>query len=352
MKARSILKNILTALALLALATLLGYPLKLLDVEEHVTTVFVFAVFMISLLTDGYVYGLVSAAVGTLAINYIFTFPYLAFDFITPVNLVSAAVMALISVLTSALTTKLKRYLKAREDAERERMHANLLRAVSHDLRSPLTTIYSAAATLMTKNDKLGDAERETMLRNICEDSEWLIRMVENLLSVTRLDSGEVSLEKTSVVVDELVDSAMTKFLMRHPNAHVDIELCDEPVFVSVDSLLVEQVIINLLENAQLHAKSMTQLSLSVSAVGENAVFEVADDGCGISEDILHRLFHGGLAVRHDISDSSKRSAGIGLTLCASIIKAHGGEISAENRKSGGALFRFTLKKEDTDIGE
>lgn len=352
MKARTVVKSTAISLFLLAAATSLSILLRQLDVEEHITTVFVFAVFLISLLTGGYAYGLASAAVGTLAINYIFTYPYLAFDFITPVNLVSAAVMALLSVLTSALTTKLKLYLRAREDAERERMHANLLRAVSHDLRSPLTSIYSAAATLKSRGERLTDAQRDAMLGNICEDSEWLIRMVENLLSVTRLDSGDVSLERRAVVVDELVDSAMTKFLMRHPSTNVDVELCDEPLFVSVDSLLVEQVIINLLENALFHAKSMTELTLSVRARGDDAVFEVADNGCGIPEDMLHQLFRGGITAHREVSDNSKRSAGIGLTLCASIIKAHGGEISAENRRNGGALFRFTLKREDMCDGE
>lgn len=325
--------------------------LRNLDVEEHITTVFVFAVFLISLITKGYVYGLVSAGVATLLINYIFTYPYLAFDFITPVNLVSAVVMAVLSLLTGALTTKLKRHLSAKEEAERERLRANLLRAVSHDLRTPLTAISVAASALISGDEKLSGTQRKTMLANIKDDSESLIRMVENLLSVTRIDNGEVKLTKDSVIVDELVDSAMTKFLMRHPNANPTVELEDEPLSVSVDSMLIEQVIINLLENALFHAKSMTLLTLRVFSLNGRVVFEVADNGCGIPEDMLKQLFSGGVMHR-DSPDSSVRSAGIGLTVCASIIRAHGGEITAENRRTGGALFRFILDREDTPDGE
>lgn len=351
MKARSIAKNTMISLLFLASATVAGILLRRLDVEEHITTVFVFAVFLISLITKGYVYGLVSAGVATLLINYIFTYPYLAFDFITPVNLVSAVVMAVLSLLTGALTTKLKRHLSAKEEAERERLRANLLRAVSHDLRTPLTAISVAASALLSGDEKLSGAQKKTMLENIKDDSESLIRMVENLLSVTRIDNGEVKLTKDSVIVDELVDSAMTKFLMRHPNANPTVELEDEPLSVSVDSMLIEQVIINLLENALFHAKSMTSLTLRVFSLNDRVVFEVADNGCGIPEDMLKQLFSGGVMHR-DSPDSSVRSAGIGLTVCASIIRAHGGEITAENRRTGGALFRFILDREDTPDGE
>ena len=111
------------------------------DVKEHITTIFIFAVFLISLLTDGYFYGVFAAFVGTVAVNYAFTFPYFAFNFTIPENLVSAIIMIVISLMTSALTTKLKKWQTIKAEAEREKMRANLLRAVSHDLRTPLTTI-------------------------------------------------------------------------------------------------------------------------------------------------------------------------------------------------------------------
>lgn len=124
----------------------MSVELQQLDVEEHITTSFVFAVFMISLLTQGYVYGVFVAFIGTVAVNFAFTYPYFAFDFINPVNLISAVIMLAVSIITSLLLTRIKQHEAAKAEGERERMRANLLRAVSHDLRTLLTTIYSASA--------------------------------------------------------------------------------------------------------------------------------------------------------------------------------------------------------------
>lgn len=349
---KDLIKNLMISIGILSIAIVLSELFQKIGVEEHITTIFVFAVFLISLFTEGYVYGVAFAVIGMFAINYVFTDPYFAFDFITPVNLISAVIMVLLSVITSTLTTKIKRHEATKAESERERMRANLLRAVSHDLRTPLTTIYSASSTLRNKKDVLTEKQQDSMLQNIQEDSEWLIRMVENLLSVTRIDNGAVKIEKTPTIVDELVDSVMTKFLMRHPEQSVNTEIADEIIVISVDTILIEQVIINLLENAVYHAENMTELSFRVFTLGNQVIFEVLDNGCGIAEDQLKHIFEGGYGIRQDSSDGKKRFAGIGLSVCASIIKAHGGEITAENRKSGGALFRFTLAKEENTDGE
>lgn len=352
MKKQNHMKNILISVPILLVAIVLGILFQHLNVTEHITTIFVFAVFLISLFTEGFLYGIIASVIGTFAINYIFTYPYFAFDFITPVNMTSAVIMVTSSVLTSMLTTQVKRHEATKAEIERERMRANLLRAVSHDLRTPLTTIYSASSTLRTKRDALTLEQQDRMLQNIQEDSEWLIGMVENLLSVTRIDNGEVNLIKTPAIVDELIDSAITKFLKRHPEQEVNIELSDELIFVSIDPLLIEQVLLNLLDNAVYHATGMTQLTLRVFPQAEQAVFEIIDDGCGIPEEKLKHIFSGEYGQKQDVSGQHKRFAGIGLAVCASIIKAHGGEISAHNLAEGGAVFRFTLSKEEPFDGE
>lgn len=124
------------------------------EVQEHVTTIFVFAVFLISMLTKRYAYGIIAAFIGTVAVNYAFAFPYFELDFITPANLISGIIMIVLSVLTSALITKLKKHEAMRAESEREYMRANLLRAVSHDLRTPLTTIYGSSTTLLDKKTR------------------------------------------------------------------------------------------------------------------------------------------------------------------------------------------------------
>ena len=252
-----------------------------------------------------------------------------------------------IAVLTGMLTTRVKQHKAAKAESEKERMRANLLRAVSHDLRTPLTTIYSASSTLLDKREQLTDQQRDLMLKSIQEDSEWLVRMVENLLSITRIGSERIEIAKTPVILDELIDSAMTKFHSRYPGQEVALELPEDMVAIPVDAILIEQVLINLLENAVLHAEGMTTLSLRVFTLGRQAIFEVADNGCGIREDRLSHIFSGSYEALESTPDGRKRNAGIGLSVCATIIKAHGGEITAENRRGGGALFRFTLGKED-----
>lgn len=312
-------------------------------VDEHISTLFAFAVFLISMLTQGYVYGIVSAFFSTLAINYAFTFPYFAFNFTIPVNLISALVMITIALLTGALTTKVKYHEAIKAESEKEHIRANLLRAVSHDIRTPLTTIYGSAATLLESKDDLSETQKENILKGIKEDSDWLVRMVENLLSVTRIDSGKVKILKTPTVVDELIDSVLVKFKKRYPEQKVLVTLPEELMIVPMDPLLIEQVLVNLLENAVMHADGFDCLSLCVSHQDGRAVFEVQDNGCGIPAEKLPKLFETYFEPDNNVADGKKRNAGIGLAVCAAIIRAHDGEICAENPPEGGAVFRFML---------
>lgn len=312
-----------------------------------IPAIFILGSFLISILTDGYTFGIVSALISMLAVNYAFTFPYFSFNFSIQENMVSAVIMIIISVITCAMTTKLKKQEALRAETETERMRANLLRAVSHDLRTPLTTIYGAGSALLDGGDGFSKEQKEKMLRGICTEAQWLSRMVENLLSITRLDGGNVSLIKTPTVLDELIDSVLVKFNKRYPEVEVTTELPDEFVIIPMDAMLIEQVIFNLLENAALHAEGMTKLVLNVHTAGNRAMFAVSDNGCGIEPERLKNIFNG---VSGGVSaDCQKHNAGIGLSLCATIIRAHGGTISAENAKYGGAVFRFELDTEDDE---
>ena len=346
MKIKKALKDILVFFFALGFALVLSIQFQAWNVEEHITTIFVFAVFLISLLTDGYVYGVVASVVGMFAINFIFTYPYLAFDFINPVNLISAVIMVAISMITSLLVTKIKQHDASKAENERERMRANLLRAVSHDLRTPLTAIYSASTMLKENKAALTEQQQAQMLGNIQEDAQWLVRMVENLLSVTRIDNSTMKINKVPTILDELIDSVVSKFSAQYPDQKINVSIPDEIVVVPMDTILVEQVLRNLLENAVFHAKGMTELSLRVYTLRNQAIFEIVDNGCGIDENKLKHIFTCYYESQKDVVRGTKRFAGIGLSVCATIIKAHGGTITAENRKTGGALFRFTLEKE------
>ena len=346
MKKKNGFKNIIIFFIVLGFALVLSIQFQAWNVEEHITTIFVFAVFLISLLTDGYVYGVTASIVGMFAINFIFTYPYFAFDFINPVNLISAVIMVAISMITSLLATKIKRHEASKAENDRERMRANLLRAVSHDLRTPLTAIYSASTMLKENKAVLNEQQQAQMLGSIQEDAQWLIRMVENLLSVTRIDNSTMKIKKIPTILDELIDSVVSKFSAQYPDQNINVSIPDEIVVIPMDTILVEQVLRNLLENAVYHAKGMTELSLRVYTLRNQAIFEIADNGCGIDENKLKHLFTGCYETQKDTGQGSRRYAGIGLSVCATIIKAHGGAITAENQKTGGALFRFTLEKE------
>ena len=337
---RDIVITVLSLACAFGLSLLFQY---IFDVQEHITTVFVFAVFLVSLLTEGYLYGVLAAFVGTIAVNYAFTFPYFAVNFAIPVNLISGIVMIAIAILTCALTTKLKYHEATKAESEKERMRANLLRAVSHDLRTPLTTIYGSSTTLLENSSAMTEEQKRKIAVGIKEDSEWLIRMVENLLSITRLDSGQVKITKTPTVLEELIDSVILKFRKRYPGQTVDLELPDDVVIIPMDAILIEQVLVNMLENAVQHALGMTCLNLRVFTLDNRAIFEIKDNGCGIPPKRLETLFSGYYTQDHEIADSQKKNAGIGLSVCASIINAHGGSIKAENVKTGGAVFRFAL---------
>ena len=341
-----------TVVMLLLLLLTFGISIILQNVFhiwEHITTLFVFSVFIISLITHGYIYGVLSAFIAVIAINYAFTYPYFDVDFSAPASIVSAVVMLIIAILTGAFTTRLKQWQAIKSEGEKERMRANLLRAVSHDLRTPRTTIYGASSSVLDSYDKLNDTQKIQLIQGIKEDSQWLIRIVENLLSITGIDSGKLKLLKAPVVLEELIDAVILKFKKRYPEQSVELEIPEDIVVIPMDAILIEQVIINILENAVHHARGFTRLLLRVFVLDKTAIFELADDGCGIPKDKLPTLFTGYGDLLDNNADTQKRNAGIGLSVCATIIKAHGGTITAENAKNGGAIFRFSLATEDNN---
>ena len=317
------------------------------DTQTLIPMTFVLGVFIISWLTQGFFWGIAASLIGVLAVNYAFTFPFYAFDLITPECVASAVVMLIVSIVTGMLTTQIKHQERIKREAERERMRGNLLRAVSHDLRTPLTSIYGAGSAVIENYHSLTDEQKLALLKDVREDSQWLIRMVENLLSVTRIDGEKVKITKIPTVLEELIDTVLVKFRKRCPDQQVQVQIPEEFVSIPMDAMLIEQVLINILENAVDHAKGMTKLTLTVSTEGGYAHFTVRDDGCGIAPDRLDKLFTGYLDRPNVPTDGSRSNMGIGLSVCASIIKAHGSEICARNPEDGGAEFTFKLEMEE-----
>ena len=308
--------------------------------------IFVLGVFLVSWRTQGYLWGIAASLISVLAVNWAFTYPYWAFDLISPECISSAVVMLIVSNMTGALTTRLKKQEKLKAEAEKERMRGNLLRAVSHDLRTPLTSIYGSCSVMMENYDDLTKDKQLQLLSEIRGDAKWLNRMVENLLSVTRVGADTVRLSKQSTSLEELIDTLLVKFRKHYPQQKVTVCLPEEFVSIPMDPVLIEQVLMNLLENAVFHARGMRNLWLQVETKNKQAVFSVADDGCGIASEKLDHLFTG-LLDSNTPADSTRSNMGIGLSVCRTIIKAHGGELEAANRPEGGAVFSFALEMED-----
>lgn len=349
MKYKQIIKDLSFSVITLLITYFLSYYMQFVfDTDTLVPTMFVLGVFFISRQTEGYVWGVLASLVSVMLVNFTFTAPYFEVDFITPVNMFAALVMLLIAIMTSALTTQIKQQEKIKAESERERMRGNLLRAVSHDLRTPLTSIYGATSVIIDNYDSIDKEKQLQLLGEINEDSQWLIRMVENLLSVTRIDNSVTKLAKDTVVLDELIDSVIVKFNKHYPNQKVTVNIPDEFMRIPMDPILIQQVLMNIMENAVVHAKGLTEINLLVYIEDDSVIFEVADDGCGIPEDRLHHLFTGYLERDENVpTDGSRNNMGIGLSVCSTIIKAHGGKIYAKNRPEGGALFGFLLELED-----
>jgi len=230
-------------------------------------------------------------------------------------------------------------------ESEKEKMRSNLLRAISHDLRTPLTGILGASSAILENGSSFDKQTHDKLVFNIKEDSQWLIRMVENLLSVTRINEGTMNVTKSPEAAEEIVAEAISRIRKRFPERKISVSVPEDLLMVPMDGTLIEQVLINLLENAIKHSPEDTVVEVEVKAESQYALFEVRDNGEGIAEEDFPYLFESYVPNGKRSSDSS-RGMGIGLSICMSIIKAHRGKLEAANRSEGGAVFLFKLPLE------
>ena len=339
--------------------------------ENNSALVFVLAVVMISLLTEGYVYGIASSIIGGFCINYFFMVPYAAFSLSYTGYPVAMISMIAISCVVCALTTRVKNQraeairrekrtkslyeLNERLNAEkaaiqlesaRETIRGNILRAVSHDLRTPLTSISGAASVLL--NSPEVSPQNVAMLRDIKNDADSLIIMVENLLSITRIQDGNIPLKKHEEMLEEVAGDAILTTRRRFPDCHVELDLSEDILYFPMEPMLVKQVMVNLLENAIRHSGDTQHITLHLFRQDDWAVVEVRDRGKGLSPEICQAV-QAGKQLDKKLSGDTSRGMGIGLSVCQSIIKAHGGFFAAGNNPEGGAVFRFGLPMEETN---
>ena len=335
--------DVLKALGLYLVAVMCCLLLRSFDMHNdtsYVAMIFLLDVFLTAYWTDGYLLGIIMAVVGMFSVDIIFTYPFWHVSFTLTGFPLTFLVMMTISILTATVTSRAKQTEQVRREADREKMYADLLRAVSHDIRTPLTGIVGATNVLLEQDGGLTQEQRQQLLRSTNEDAQWLIRIVENLLSITRISSEEAKVKKEPEPAEEVIESAVAKTHKHYPEVDIRVHLPDKLMMVPMDPLLMEQVLVNLMENAVIHGETHN-IDVTLSSAGNCAVFTVADDGRGIPLHLLPRLFDG--SARSDRSSDGKRSMGIGLSVCRTIVLAHGGVIRGDNRQEGGAVFTVTL---------
>ncbi len=310
---------------------------------SNVTILFIFSLIIISCNTIGYFYGLLCSLLAVLWLG-------LTQDvspgslFITFLGM--AAVTIFISALISHSTTQ-SELIAEREkqlaEAGLEKTRANLLRAISHDLRTPLSGILGNCLIFLENQSLLSEQEKRQIVTNIQESSDWLINMVENLLSITRIREDRPIINTTDEIVEEVIGEALQKMEKRHPGCTIHVTIPDDFILLPMDVVLIEQVILNLLENALRHSGSKEPVDMVVEDEPDYVSFTIRDYGIGIPENMLNSLFEGTYYSAVHAPDAQK-GMGIGLVICKTIISAHQGTILGRNHEHG-AEFIFTLPK-------
>lgn len=333
----------------------------------NIPIIYVLAAFLISRYTSGYFWGIASSVISVLLINWIFTYPYFHLNFLIdgyPLTFFGILVIAIITNMTTSSLNAQKEEALEREkeleklneynqqinelmiEREKEIMRSNLLRAISHDLRTPLTGMIGASATYLEAKDYLDETAKDQLIMGIQEDAHWLLNMVENLLSITRIqndgDGDAAYVKKTPEPLEEVVSEAVLRFGKRYPNSKVDVKVPDEFLMVPMDAMLIEQVIMNLLENAWVHCGNQLPIEIFIRQEDQNIVFYIKDYGKGIQPERMEHLFDGCAGAK---DQESRKGMGIGLSICKTIVLAHQGEIHAKNHENG-AIFYFSLPME------
>lgn len=361
-KLREILKDSSIMLMVMIWATIFAFMVDKASINNgNIFSIYMLAIIFIAFRTEKYIFSVMSSIIMVLLINYFFTAPYSAFDFTLKGYPISFLTLFIIAILASVITAKFKKQVnltlesqrKEKEaleekqeiivESEKEKMRGNLLRAISHDLRTPLTAILGSASVIRD-SENISEETIKELADGIYNDSNWLIRMVENLLYVTRISGEGTKLKKAEEVVEEIVGEAVGRVKHKYPEADIKIKIPDELLIVPMDSMLIEQVLINLIENSLKYAEDNSRVWVDVWENDGKVYFKVSDRGKGIPESMMKNLFNMGKA-NQDTRNS--RGMGIGLCLCKSIINSHGGNIEAENNEYGGASFTFWLNIEE-----
>ncbi|MGB4437838.1 MAG: ATP-binding protein [Sedimentibacter sp.] len=238
---------------------------------------------------------------------------------------------------------------KTQMEIQKERLRSDILRSISHDLRTPLAGIMGLASTAHDNYEKLSDDVKITFLQSIYEDADWLNELVENILQTTRFEEGRIKLNIKEEAAEEIITEAVTH-VKKHSSGHeIFVKIPEEIIIIQVDGILVRQVIVNLLNNAINYSPRGSEITVSLFRKNNRVIFEVSDNGPGISQDEIPHIFERHYQ-RNTKGSSNRKGMGLGLSLCKSIIEAHNGEISIKNNVPNGTIVSFYIVSGEENI--
>lgn len=353
-KPRQVAADTAVSLFVLAAATLLGSLFYWLGFSNsNVMMAYLLGVLVIAVATSHLWYSLISAIAAVYLFNYFFIMPRFSLNAYEPGYPVTFVVMFLTAFITGTLAARLKNAAREKEEAavlaENERMRSTLLRAISHDLRTPLTSISGNASNLLANDAVFDDATRRRLYADIYEDSLWLINLVENLLASTRFENGDPRLQLSAELMEDIIAEAVRHIRPEELRHSIVVESPGELLMVRADTRLIVQVLVNLIDNAVKYTPPGSTIRITSAAADGMVSVSVADDGPGIAPEDKERLFDM-FYVGHKSPSDGRRSLGLGLALCRSIVLAHGGTITVADNIPHGAVFTFTLPAEEVPI--
>lgn len=355
-RTHSIIRDGGRAAGILIAATLVGLLFSGLKIPEaNIIAVYILGVLIISIITSSWMYSFLSSVISVLAFNFLFTIPRFTLRAYDPSYPVTFGIMFLVALITGSLASRMKEY--ARESAqaamqiEKEQLRADLLRSISHDLRTPLTSISGNASNLLSNENEFSQETRMQIYGDIYDDSMWLIKLVENLLSVTRIEDGRMDLRMSAELMDEVIAEAMRHTDRNRDGRKIEVSSDEEFILGKMDARLIVQVVINLVDNAVKYTPEGAQIRIHTGKKDGMVVVSVSDTGPGIPDEQKSKVFDMFYTGTNRAADG-RRSLGLGLGLCRSIIRAHGGEIWVSDNKPQGAVFTFTLPAEEVTLHE
>ena len=348
---RGVMRCILATIATQVVTVLLALVLDSVGFsEEALIILFVLGVLVTAIFTDGMVYSIVASALAVVTFNIFIVEPRLSMRAWGPDYPETFALMFVVALTASYLVAKMREnadaLLKATVKAHNEQMRADLLRSVSHDLRTPLTSIMGNADILRSEDVDLTPQDSRRIASDIYDDATWLTDVVENLLAVTRFDEDAVALDMRVEVVDDVIEEAL-RHVRRDTAQHtIVVEPSSELLLARMDAQVIVQVIVNLVNNALAHTPSGCTVHISSCRKGAFVAVSVADDGPGIAEEDRARIFEAFYTSEGGLGDK-RRGLGLGLSLCKTIVESHGGTIRYEPADPHGSTFTFTLPIEE-----